>query len=101
MACITGRAWLSDDIVGSTLVAHSLRGGCSLQESIASRISLEYSIGGTAEVGVMLRGRCGIMCGIGESGYLIVEPNDVVWLTPDNDFAQELAVYSNVNWTVE
>ena len=101
MACITGRAWLSDDIVGSTLVSHSLQGGCSLQGGIAGRISLGHSIGGTAEVGVMLRGRCGIICGIGESGYLIVEPNDIVWLTPENNYEQQLSVYANVEWNID
>lgn len=101
MACMTGRAWLSDNIVGSTLVAHSLRGECCLQGNIASRISLEYSIGGTAEVGAMLKGKCGIICGIGESGYLIVEPNDILWLTPDNNYEQELAVYANIEWNIE
>lgn len=101
MGCLGGRIWLSDGLAGGVNVEHLLRGSCSFEDSLAGSASTETSLRGMARVETMLRGRCGIICTIGESDYLIVEPNDIVWLTPDNDFAQELAVYSNVNWTVE
>ena len=102
MGCLSGRMWLSDGLAGGARIEHLLRGGCGFEGGLTGECTVDVSLrGGYARAEASLRGRCGIICSIGESDYLIVEPNDIVWLTPDNDFAQELAVYSNVNWSVE
>lgn len=44
---------------------------------------------------------CSIICDIGVRDYLIVEPNDFVWLTLDNNYEQQLSVYANVEWNVD
>jgi hypothetical protein len=44
---------------------------------------------------------CSIICDIGVRDYLIVEPNDIVWLTLDNNYEQQLSVYANVEWNVD
>lgn len=44
---------------------------------------------------------CSIICDIGVRDYLIVEPNDFVWLNEGNDFTAHFEVVSNVEWKIE
>lgn len=41
-----------------------------------------------------------LVCTIGVA-YLDVLPMDVIWLTEDNDFNQDVEVYANVDWHIE
>jgi hypothetical protein len=48
-----------------------------------------------------LKVRCGVVCSLAEVlPYIEVEP-DVIWLTPSNNFSEEVVVYSNVTWVIE
>lgn len=44
--------------------------------------------------------RCGLVCTLGDAFYLNVEP-ELIWLLPENDFSEDVVVYSNVRWTIE
>lgn len=101
MGCLVGRAWASGGLTGTAQTGYTLTGAAHTSESLAGSAQLSEKLRGIAYSSVGLKGRVGIICAISEDNYLFVEPTEVVWLTPDNDFAQELAVYSNVNWTVE
>lgn len=40
------------------------------------------------------------VCSISDSFYITI-PMEYIWLTPDNDFSENVAVYANVTWTIE
>lgn len=80
MGCLVGRAW-----------AHAGASG---------RAHTSELLDGQAYASEGLRGRVGVICAIAEDNYLFVEPTEVVWLTPDNDFTHDFEVYSNTDWTV-
>lgn len=44
--------------------------------------------------------RCGLVCTLRETFYLKVEP-EMIWLLPENNFSEDVVVYSNVTWTIE
>lgn len=44
--------------------------------------------------------RCSLVCTTSSEFYLIV-PMETVWLTPDNDFSEDVEVIANVIWTIE
>ena len=44
--------------------------------------------------------RCGLVCSLEAVHYLRVEPQ-YIWLLPENDFSEDVAVYSDVSWTVD
>lgn len=44
--------------------------------------------------------RCGLVCSVNSHFYLEV-PQETIWLIPDNDFSQDVVIYSNVSWTIE
>ena len=50
--------------------------------------------------GSPLEFRCGLVCTLGDAFYLNVKP-ELIWLLPENDFSQDVVVYSNVIWTIE
>ena len=43
---------------------------------------------------------CGLVCSANDVYFLNVEP-EFIWLLPENDFSEDVAVYSNVAWTIE
>ena len=43
---------------------------------------------------------CGLVCSTSEAFYLNVEP-EYIWLLPENDFSEDVVIYSNVSWTIE
>lgn len=51
-------------------------------------------------VGEPLSFRCGLVCSTGSDFYLQV-PQESIWLLPENDFSQDVVVYSNVTWVIE
>lgn len=44
--------------------------------------------------------RCGLVCSVSDAFYLNVEP-EFIWLLPENDFSEDVVIYSNVTWTIE
>jgi hypothetical protein len=80
MGCLLGGAWTNDGLIGE----------CSIGRGLTGKVS--------ASPGLV--GRVGIICTIAEDNYLFVEPADVVWLTPENAFENELSVYSNTDWNI-
>lgn len=66
---------------------------------IISRIG-HSPIAGVSNIGG-LKVRCGVVCSPAEVlPYIEVEP-DFIWLTPSNNFSEEVVVYSNVTWVIE
>lgn len=65
----------------------------------ASRVSepLEFN---AARRGEPLSFRCGLVCSVNSHFYLEV-PQETIWLIPDNDFSQDVVIYSNVSWIIE
>lgn len=53
-----------------------------------------------SRIGDSLSIRCGLVCSANETKYLRV-PMDNIWLIPDNNFSQDVVVYSNVSWIIE
>ena len=51
-------------------------------------------------IGDPLSFRCGLVCSTGSDFYLQV-PQESIWLLPENDFSQDVVVYSNVTWVIE
>lgn len=44
--------------------------------------------------------RCGLVCSLAEvEYYLAVEPQ-YIWLTPLNNFSEDVIIYSNVDWII-
>ena len=39
------------------------------------------------------------ICAVNKDRYLKVTP-DIIWLTPDNNFSEDVEVHANVNWTI-
>ena len=46
-----------------------------------------------------LQVKCGVVCSLVDA-YLRVE-SERIWLTQENDFRQDVVVYSNVKWIIE
>lgn len=79
MSCATSH--LSDHLqIGASIKGRNLEARASLQEK-------------------HLAIRCGIVCSLVDA-YLKVEA-DNIWLLPENDFTQDVVVYSNVKWIIE
>ena len=75
----------------TSLLSDHLHFGLSrLGENLGTRASL---------IEKHLAVRCGIVCSLVDA-YLKVEA-DNIWLLPENDFTQDVVVYSNVKWIIE
>lgn len=48
-----------------------------------------------------LKVRCGVVCSLAEVLPYIEVEQDFIWLTPSNDFSQDVVIYSNVTWVIE
>ena len=59
--------------------------------------ALSFNVG---REGTPLAFKCGIVMDVNSDFYLNV-PTESIWLIPDNDFSQDVVVYSNVTWTIE
>lgn len=68
--------------------------------SVRSKRANEMLSFGVQRKGESITFRCGLVCTVGSKYYLRV-PQDSIWLLPENDFSQEVVVYSNVTWTIE
>lgn len=51
-------------------------------------------------IGKPVEFRCGLVCSVSDDFYLNVEP-EYIWLLPENDFSEDVVIYSNVRWTIE
>ena len=40
------------------------------------------------------------VCSLGSEFYIHI-PMEHIWLTPDNDFSEDVEVYANVEWVIE
>lgn len=40
------------------------------------------------------------VCSVSDDFYITI-PMEHIWLTPDNDFSENVEVYANVYWTIE
>ena len=68
-------------------------------EFSAERKGNSFSFG-TKRVGQEFDFKCGLVCSVGSEFYLRV-PQEYIWLLPENDFSEDVVVYSNVTWTIE
>lgn len=44
--------------------------------------------------------RCGLVCSTNSRFYIDI-PMEHIWLIPENDFSEDVVIYSNVSWTIE
>lgn len=65
---------------------------------IVSRVGdgLDFQV---SRVNSGLEFRVGVVCSVSDVSYLNVQP-EYVWLMPENNFTDEVVVYSNVVWNV-
>lgn len=100
MGCLVGKAWASNGLAGTALTSDALTGAAYTSESLVGSAELSEELRGVAYTSVGLKGRVGIICAISEDNYLFVEPTEVVWLTPDNDFSHDYSIFSNTDWDI-
>ena len=89
---------VSSDRIGDGLSVTPSRIGIPLGMQ-AERVNEPMALS-SARVGKPLTFRVGLVCTISQARYLKVAPGDI-WLLPENDFNMDVAVYSNVTWTIE
>lgn len=90
---------LSFSIEGSSPMAFDVKRRDDEFEADVKRVGNVVSFD-TLRRGKQLSFNCGLVCSLSDAFYLNVEP-EVIWLIPDNDFSQDVVVYSNVTWTIE
>ena len=101
---------ISASRVGSRASLSARRSGTPVTFS-AKRSGLPAEIGAavvgdpmrfaSSRMGKALQFSAGLVCSVSTGLHLRVEPADVFWLTPENDFSQDVGVYANVSWTIE
>lgn len=100
MGCLVGRSWTNDGLIGRCSTGDSLIGRCTVSDGLVGGGAVSNGLKGKALINPGLTGRVGVICAIAEDNYLFVESADVVWLTPENAFENELSVYSNTDWNI-
>lgn len=66
---------------------------------IINKVGEELSFN-AERIGSPIEFKCGLVLDINSEFYLDV-PQDHIWLTPENDFSQDVVVCSNVTWVIE
>jgi len=42
---------------------------------------------------------CGLICSVNKSEYIILNKS-ILWLVPENNYSEELVIYSNTDWKI-
>lgn len=66
--------------------------------SIYAALNSEITI---IEVSKRLNAHCSLICSVTEVPPYIEISSEVIWLTPENDFSEDVLVCSNTDWIIE